>query len=63
MDAPVDLDGASRDERIALIGRLREQTADQEQQIARLHGEIATQRALMVRSIGRPAPRPKSVCG
>ena len=48
MDAPLDLYGASRDEVIGLIGRLREQTADQGQEIARLREEIATQRALVV---------------
>ena len=48
MDAPLDLYRANRDELIALIGRLRQQHADQAQEIARLRGEVATQRAVVV---------------
>lgn len=48
MDAPVDLYQASREELIAVIGRLREQVADQGQEIARLRAELATQQAAMV---------------
>ena len=48
MDAPLDLYRANRDELIALIGRLREQHADQAQEIARLRGEVVTQRAVVV---------------
>lgn len=48
MDAPLDLYRATRDELIALIGRLREQQADQAQEIARLRGEVVTQRAMVV---------------
>jgi transposase len=47
MDAPLDLYGASREELIALIGHLREQNADQGQEIARLRAELSTQRAAM----------------
>src|SRR5215210_1595694 len=49
MEAPLDLYRASREALIALIGRLREQTADQRQEIARLRAELATQRAEMTR--------------
>lgn len=48
MEPALDLYGASRDELIALIGRLREQNADQREEIAHVRGEIATQRALVV---------------
>ncbi len=48
MEASLDLYRANRDELIALIGRLREEHADQAQEIARLRGEVATQRALVV---------------
>ena len=43
MDAPRDLYHAGREELIALIGRLREQNADQGQEIARLRAELTTQ--------------------
>ena len=48
MEPALDLYRASRDELIMLIGRLREQNADQREEIAHLRGEIATQRALVV---------------
>ena len=45
MDAPLDLDRASREELIAVIVRQREQIADLEQEVARLRAELATHRA------------------
>ena len=47
MDAPLDLYGASREELIALIVAQRERLADQEQEIARLRAELATQQAAL----------------
>ena len=48
MKAPLDLYRAGREELIALILAQRERLADQEQVIARLRGELATQQAAMV---------------
>jgi transposase len=48
MDAPLDLYRASREDLIAVIGRLREQVAEQDQEITRLRAELATQQAAMV---------------
>jgi transposase len=48
MDAPLDLYRASRDELIALVVRLREQVAEQGQEVARLRAELASQQAAMV---------------
>ena len=48
MDAPLDLYRASREELIVVIGRLREQGAEQGQEIARLRAELAAQQAAMV---------------
>ena len=45
MDAPLDRYRASREELIVVIGRLREQVADQAHEIARLREELAAQRA------------------
>ena len=42
MDAPLDLDHASREELIALVLRQREQIADLEQEGGRLRAELAT---------------------
>ena len=47
MEPPLDLYRASREELIVVIGRLREQVADQGQEIARLRAEVATQQAAM----------------
>lgn len=47
METPLDLYRASREELIALIGWLREQTTAQDQEIARLRAEVATQRAAL----------------
>jgi transposase len=49
MDAPLDLYRASREELIALVLRQREQIADLEQEVARLRGELVSQRAEMIR--------------
>src|SRR5215218_11367404 len=49
MDAPLDLYRASREELIAVIVRQREQIAELEQEVARLRGELTTQRAEMMR--------------
>lgn len=49
MDGPLDLYRASREELIILVLRQREQIADLEQEVARLRGEVATQRAEMTR--------------
>jgi hypothetical protein len=49
MDAPLDLYRASREELITLVLRQREQIADLEREVARLHVEVATQRAEMAR--------------
>jgi hypothetical protein len=48
MDAPLDLYRASREELIVVIGRLREQVANQDHEIARLREELAAQRAATV---------------
>jgi transposase len=48
MDAPLDLYRASREELIAVIGRLREQVAEQGQEIVRLRAALAAQQAAMV---------------
>lgn len=53
MDAPLDLYRASREELIALVLRQREQIADLEREGARLHAELATQRAEMARLTAR----------
>jgi transposase len=47
METPLDVYRASREELIALIGWLREQTTEQDQEIARLRAEVATQRAAL----------------
>ena len=47
MDAPVDLYSASREDLIALLLAQRERLADQEQDLARLRAEVATQQAAM----------------
>ena len=47
MEPPLDLYGASREELIALILAQRERLADQDQEIARLRAELATQQAAM----------------
>jgi transposase len=49
MEPPLDLYRASREELIRLIVRQREQIVDLEQEVARLHAELATQRAEMTR--------------
>ena len=47
MEPSLDLYDASREELIALVLRQREQNADQEQEIARLRAELATQQAVI----------------
>jgi len=49
METPLDLYRASRKELITLVLRQREQIADLEREMARLHAELATQRAEMAR--------------
>jgi Zn-finger nucleic acid-binding protein/uncharacterized coiled-coil protein SlyX len=47
MNAPLDLSSASREDLIALILAQRERLADQEQELARLRAELATQQTAM----------------